>query len=153
MPASAAASLKRLKERTTPGSASDVVVKSISSVPKNLASAAAAAPLKVLWPDVYDGNGGVFRSGIHWGSAVSFSFFNSPALRMAVTGRQKSHLNLHSQQQIAASASATFRSAKSRALSSIDRPRFSATVAAMRFQCPGGVTVPSPSAQNFAISV
>src|SRR5262245_8910802 len=134
MPASAAASLKRWNERTTPGMASEVEVKLTSSVPKNFASAAAAAPLKVLCPDTYDGKGGVFNSGVHCGSAASFSFFNSAALRMAVTGRQKSHLNLHSQQQMPASARATFKSAKSRAFSSIDRPRFSATDAAMRFQ-------------------
>src|SRR6266568_981516 len=134
MPASAAASLKLLNERTTPGSASEVVLKLTSSVPKNFASAPAAAPLKVLWPETYDGNGGVFNSGVHSASALSFSVFNSFALWIAVTGRHRSHLNLHSQQQIPASARATFKSAKSRAFSSIDRPRFSATVAAMRFQ-------------------
>src|SRR5262245_30512494 len=115
MPASAAASLNRSKERTAPGSASEVVLKRTSSVPKNFASAAAAAPLNVLCPDVYDGNGGVASSGVHSESAVNLSFFNSPAVRIAVTGRQKSHLNLQSQQQIAASASVTLSSAKSRA--------------------------------------
>src|SRR5947208_2393668 len=95
IPASAAASLKRWNERRTPGSASEVVVKLTSSVPKNFASAAAAAPLKVLCPEVYVGNGGVGKSGFHAGSAASFGFFSAVASWIAVTGRQKSHLNLH----------------------------------------------------------
>jgi hypothetical protein len=51
---------------------------------------AAAAPLKVEWPDVYSGNGGVTISGRQFGSAtVSGLPSRSPRL-IAVTGRQRS---------------------------------------------------------------
>lgn len=48
---------------------------------------------------------------------------------------------------------ATSSIANSRAVSTSESPRASATCAAMPFQCPGGVAVPAPSAQKRAISV
>src|SRR5437764_4780316 len=106
-PASSAATENDSNDRVTPGSPSDVEENFTRSVPKKAASAAAAAPLNELCPDVYDGNGGVGRSGVQFGSAG----------RMAVTGLQKSNRYLQSQQIIPASAIATFNSANSRALS------------------------------------
>src|SRR5262245_24894063 len=143
IPASSAAELNDLNDRVTPGSPSEVEEKLTRSVPKNAASAAEAAPLNELCPEVYAGNGGVGNSGIHVGSLS----------RIAVTGRHTSNRYLQSQHTIAASAIATFNSANSRVLSIRFRFRSAATVCAMRFQCPGGVTVPSPSAQKCAISV
>src|SRR6476660_9735513 len=107
IPASFAAAENESNDRVTPGSASEVVENFTSSVPKRAASAAAPAPLKELCPDVYDGNGGVGRSGVQVGSAS----------RIAVTGRHTSKWYLQSQQTMAASAIATFKSANSRALS------------------------------------
>src|SRR2546425_5547217 len=110
IPASCAAALKEEKLRTTPGISSDSVVKGMSP-PKRAASTAAAAPLKVLCPDVYSGNGGVTSSGVQPASfSVSTGGSRSP-LRIAVTGRQNSNLYLQSQEMIAASASAMFKSA------------------------------------------
>src|SRR5437762_1190420 len=106
-PASFAAAENESNDRVTPGSPSEVVENLTASVPKNSLRAAAPAPLNELCPDVYDGNGGVAMSGVQVGSVA----------RSAVTGRHTSNLYLHSQQIIAASASATFSSANSRALS------------------------------------
>src|SRR5262245_30774092 len=128
MPASPAAALKLSKRRVTPGIASEVDSNVILSLPKNEASAAAAAPLKVLWPEVYDGKGGVLSSDSQFGSAASDSFFNAPAARIAVTGRQKSILNLQSQHAMAASAKATLSMASSRALSMVCSFRAEATL-------------------------
>src|SRR5262245_26271663 len=72
---------------------------------------------------------------------------------MAVTGRQSLHANFMSQHTTAASASAMFNNAKSRAFSCTDNPDVRAALCAIRFQWPGGVTVPGPSAQKYAISV
>src|SRR5262249_14299622 len=76
-----------------------------------------------------------------------------PAVWIAVSGRSRSNLYLHSQQVIAASASATLSIANSRALLTVLRPRSAAMERAMRFQWPGGVAVPSPSAQKGAMPV
>src|SRR5216110_2598670 len=108
IPASSAAAQKPAKDRTTPGTPSEVEANRTSSDPKNAARAAAAAPLKELCPDVYAGNGGVTSSGDQPGSSPS---------RTAVTGRQTSKRNLHSQHTTPASAIATLSSAKRRALS------------------------------------
>lgn len=91
MPASAAATEKLVNERVTVGpSASLMVVKATSSVPKHDARTVAAAALNVLWPLTYSGNGGVGSNGVQvssWRAAVAGT---SPACRMAVTGRQTS---------------------------------------------------------------
>src|SRR5947209_7935330 len=102
MPASWAAAPKPSNSRTTPGSPSESEPKRTPSPPKNSASAAAAAPLKVLCPDVYDGNGGVGNSGSQSGSGASAGSCSEPADRTAVTGRQTSKRYLHSQQAMAA---------------------------------------------------
>src|SRR5688572_26509465 len=153
MPASRAASEKDEKLRETPGRSSEKVVNATSSVPKNAARTAAPAALNVLWPDVYSGNGGVTRSGVQPASfSVSARGSRSPP-RMAVIGLQKWKVYLQSHDTIAASASAMFSTAKSRAFCSSVRPCCALTSCAITFQWPGGVTVPAPSAQNLAISV
>src|SRR5262249_35363340 len=130
-PASSAAAEKREYDRVTSGKPSDVLVKRTSLVRKKPASTVAAAALNVLWPDVYDGNGGVVSSGVQSRSSESTS-------RMACTGRQTLNLYLQSQQPMPASARAKLSSANRRAFSAIDVPRSAATVWAMRFQWPGG---------------
>src|SRR5438552_9697252 len=112
-PASWAAAQKPSKERRWPGAPSDVVLKRTASVPKKSARAAAAAPLKVLWPEVYEGNGGVVSSGRQSGWRSVSGLPPRSASRTAVIGRQKSYLNLHSQQQTPASARQTLSSANS----------------------------------------
>src|SRR5262245_9070167 len=89
---------------------------------------------------------------LHAGSGSVAAFPSESAARMAVTGRQKLKKYFASQAQMAASASAMFMSAKRRALSASAVPRSVLTCCAMRFQCPGGVSVPAPSAQNSAMS-
>src|SRR5688500_20304603 len=89
MPASRAASEKDEKLRETPGRSSEKVVNATSSVPKNAARTAAPAALNVLWPDVYSGNGGVTRSGVHSASFTVSSRGSRSPLRIAVIGRQK----------------------------------------------------------------
>src|SRR5262245_32237175 len=69
-PLSSAADAKEGKERCTPGKSSEPTVKATSSVPKNKARTAAAAPLKVLWPEVYSGNGGVSNNGTQVASEI-----------------------------------------------------------------------------------
>ena len=64
IPASAAASEKEWKLRENPCMASEVVEKATSSEPKKAARTVAAVLLKVLWPEVYSGNGGVSSSGV-----------------------------------------------------------------------------------------
>jgi hypothetical protein len=88
-PASSAAAEKLANERVTPGRPSELVVKLMSSVPKKDARIVAAAELKVLWPDVYDGNGGVVISGVHSASRSVSALPSRWALRMPVIGRQK----------------------------------------------------------------
>src|SRR5215217_8912264 len=106
-PASSAAAQNPEYARTARGRASEADVNRTSSVPKKVARAAAAAPLKELCPDVYAGNGGVGSSGDQRGSSS----------RAAVTGRHTPKRNLQSQQTIAASAIVTFSRANRRAVS------------------------------------
>src|SRR5205807_7904113 len=110
-PASWAAAEKLSNDRATPGSPSEVMSNRTASVPNAAASTAAAAPLNELCPDVYDGNGGVSRSGCQSGSGVTSGSPSRPAARTAVAGRQKSNRYLQSQQAIATSASATLSAA------------------------------------------
>src|SRR5436190_22929079 len=107
IPASSAAAQKPAKDRTTPGTPSEVEANRTPSDPKNAARAAAAAPLNELCPDVYAGNGGVGSSGDQHGSS-SWA---------AVTGRHTSKRYLQSQQTTAASAIVTFSRANRRAAS------------------------------------
>src|SRR5689334_19458307 len=72
---------------------------------------------------------------------------------MAVTGRQLWYVYFASHAAIAASAIAMFSNAKRRAFCSRVFPTAALTSWAMLFQCPGGVSVPPPSAQNNAICV
>ena len=137
IPTSAAASEKEWKLRENPCMASDVVENATSSEPKNAASTAAAL-LKVLWPDVYSGKGGVSSSGVQFASFSVTGFLSSSAFWIAVMGRQKLQANLQSQQRMAASASAMLSRAKRRAFSSRLSPRCAAKSRAMTFQCPGG---------------
>ena len=51
---------KLANERVTPGQAERGVVKP-TCAPKTASSTVAAAPLKVLWPETYSGNGGVIE--------------------------------------------------------------------------------------------
>src|SRR5687768_13603364 len=128
MPASSAAAHKLVKLRVTPGSASDVVVKRTLSVPNECANDAAAAELKVLWPDMYAGNGGVSSKEVH---------FSSPGIsRIAVIGRQKSNVNLITQHKTPASARLMFRCANMRAFSARVPRRSFAIACAIMFQCP-----------------
>src|SRR5262245_5616795 len=144
MPASSAADQRPSNLRVTPGRSSDVVAKRILSLPNDSASDAAAAELKVLCPLMYAGDGGVVNKDVH---------FSSDPSRMEVMGLKKSKVNLITQQRIPASARLMFRCAKSRAFSARELRRSRAIVWAMRFQWPGGVTVPASSAQKCAISV
>src|SRR5262245_52549347 len=143
-PASAAAAEKLVKERRMPGTPSEVVSNATWSVAKKLRRAVAAAPLKVLWPDVYEGNGGVGSNGSQSGSGAVSGLPSRSAWRMAVTGRQNSSANLMIQQTRPASARLRLSSANKRALSARLVLRARATSWAMRFQWPGGVDVPSP---------
>src|SRR5437667_5967919 len=123
MPASSAASENELKLRDTPGRSSELVAKGMLSEPKKAASTVAAAPLNVLWPEVYSGKGGVTSSGVQVGSLVVSGLPSISALRMAVMGRQKLNVYLQSQAMIAASASAMFNNANNRAFCSSVLPR------------------------------
>jgi hypothetical protein len=51
-------------------------------------STAAAAALKVLWPEMYSGKFGVTSSGVQFGSAWTLGLPVEAAAGMAVTGRQ-----------------------------------------------------------------
>src|SRR6266576_5515998 len=77
---------------------------------------------------------------------IQFSCGSAKAI--AVTGRQKWYVYLASQEQMAASAIAMFKSANNLTSSSSVTPRVAPIVCAMLFQWPGGVSVPEPSAQN-----
>src|SRR5262245_19770945 len=80
--------------------------------------------------------------------------FNSgSASLIAVTGRQKWNVYVASQEEMAASAMAIFNKANNLAFCSNVLPCAAARICAMLFQCPGGVSVPAPSAQNKAICV
>src|SRR4051794_37202796 len=76
---------------------------------------AAAAALKVLCPEMYDGNGGVAQSGVQAGSAVTSGLTPPSPARIAVTGRQVSYVYLAPQAAIPASARAMSSRANSRA--------------------------------------
>src|SRR5260221_8311845 len=115
MPASGDAAEKESKLRVTPGSTSEAVVNGMSSVPQNAVSAAAAAPLNVLWPEMYSGKFGVTSSGVHVASLTVPGLPSLSAFGMAVTGRQKLKAYLQSHATMPASASAMFNSANSRA--------------------------------------
>ena len=82
---------------------------------------------------------------------IQFSCGSAKAI--AVTGRQKLKVYLASHAQMAASAMAMFNKANNLAFSSSVLPFASAIICEMLFQCPGGVSVRTPSAQNKAISV
>src|SRR5262245_59360233 len=112
---SAAACEKLVNERLPTAASSDGTVKAMLSVPKKLLSTVAAAPLNVLWPEVYEGKFGVTSSGAQVGSAVVAEFPSVSAARMAVTGRQRLSTYLASQQAMAASARAMLSSANRRA--------------------------------------
>src|SRR5437867_2113931 len=128
MPASSAADQMLVNLRVASGSPSEVVANGILSAPNDCASTAAAAELKVLWPETYAGNGGVSSSGVH--------FDSGSASRIAVMGRQNSNVNLITQHRMPASARAMFRCANSLAFSTSVLPRSSAIVWAILFQCP-----------------
>ena len=150
MPASRAASLRLVKVRTMP---IDSTLKVAASEPVTARSTAAAAALKVLCPDVYDWKLGVVSKGSHAASPAVASLPSASASRMAVIGRQKPKVFLHSHALMAASACAMPRRANIRADSSMPIPREVATCCAMRFQAPGGVIVPAPKAHTRAMSV
>ena len=78
------------KCRTTPGSASELLVNATLSVPKNRASTVAAAAPNVLCPEMFSGNGGVTMNGCHVGSGAVAGLPSLAPAWMAVTGRQKS---------------------------------------------------------------
>ena len=91
--------------------------------PKKSASTVAAAPLNVLWPEVYSGKGGVISRGVQFTSGSVAGFPSVSAARMAVMGRQKLTAYLQSQHRIAASAAAMLSRAKRRAFSAVESPR------------------------------
>ena len=129
----------------TPGSPSDVDVNRTASVPKKAASTAAAAPLNELCPDVYAGNGGVGSSGVQ--RRVGLAGPRS-------TGRHTSNRYLHSQHDDRRVGHRDVQQGEQPGRSRpASAPGPAATAWAIRFQCPGGVTVPSPSAQKCATSV
>ena len=78
-----------LVRRRTPGRSSDPAENGIRSEPRNQASTTAAAPLKVLCPDVYSGNGGVASNGIQDGSGSVAGLPSVAASWMAVIGLHK----------------------------------------------------------------
>ena len=67
----------------------DLLTKRILFVPKNTLRTVAAAPLKVLWPEMYSGKGGVTSSGVQAGSGFVAEFPSRAAAWIAVIGRQK----------------------------------------------------------------
>src|SRR6476659_8438927 len=88
--ASWAASKKPSNDRETPGMSSEPIVKWTLG-PKSEVMIAAVVPLKVAWPDVYDGKPGVCHGGVQAGSdAVSGLTTAARGSLIAVTGRQKS---------------------------------------------------------------
>src|SRR5688572_7348653 len=122
IPLSSAACENEVKLRDAPGRSSENVVNGILSDPKKTASTTAPAPLNVLCPDVYSGNGGVAKSGSHAASFSVASFPSVSPLRIAAMGRHKLYAYLQSHDTTAASDSAMFSSAKRRAFCSIDNP-------------------------------
>src|SRR5687767_351842 len=125
---SKAACEKLVNVRSATAAFSDGSVNVNRSPPKNFARTAAAAPLNVLCPDVYAGKLGVVISGVQAGSAVVLGLPSLAASRMPVIGRQKLYSYLASQQEMAASASARFNRANSRAFSTSVFPAACATI-------------------------
>src|SRR5262245_34824623 len=104
-PASSAAARNPLQRRW-PASPSGPIQNAIASSLKYPARTAAAAPLNVLWPDVYVGNGGVVSSDVHFVFGTVASLASRSAWWMAVIGRHSRKRNLQSQQQTPASVRA-----------------------------------------------
>src|SRR5207247_1805439 len=119
--------------------------------PKKSLRITAAAALKVLCPETYDGNAGVVNRGVQPVSAAVFGLPSPAAVRTAVIGRQNRSAYLASQAAMALSAMAMFSAANRRASSASVSWRPAATCPTISFQWPGGVSVPPPSAQNRAI--
>jgi len=131
------------------------------SEPVNDRSTAAAE--KVECPLMYSANDGVGRNGRHlvpristrlpWFGAqarmVSFSMIQ----RTAVIARIELKARLASQATMLASSSALLRAKNSLASWPRVWPRRRATSWAIRFQWPGGVTLPGPSAQYQACAL
>src|SRR5438477_11282692 len=110
MPASSAACWKFANERVYGCDRSPRDVNG-TFVPIKSLKTVAAPPLKVLWPDVYVGNGGVTRSGVQVLSAVVAGLLSRSAFWIAVIGRQVLSANFASQAAMAQSASAMLSSA------------------------------------------
>ena len=89
IPASSAAAQKLVNRRVTPGRPSEVVSKRSLSEPRTDARIVAPAPLKLLWPLVYDGNGGVAMSGSQSRSGAVSGLPSVSASRIPWIGRQK----------------------------------------------------------------
>src|SRR6266704_3261811 len=107
MPASSAACWKFANDRVYGCDRSPRDVNGTLPPSKSL-STVAAPPLKVLWPEVYVGNGGVANSGVQVGSAVVAGLPSMSALRIAVTGRQSWYVYLESKHAIPASVDTMF---------------------------------------------
>src|ERR1700730_12879536 len=93
-PASCAAWSKPVNERTTglpllSTSVTSVDVK-LTLAPKKAARTVEAAPLKVLWPEMYSGKLGVVKKGCQVGSAVTRGLPAPDGSWMTVIGRQVS---------------------------------------------------------------
>src|SRR5262245_9393600 len=88
---------------------------------------------------------------LQFGSAIVASLPSVLPFRIAVTGRQELYVYFASQAQIAASARVILWRANRRAFCASVLSRCPATIRAIEFQWPGGVSVPAPSAQNNAI--
>src|SRR3954449_6596672 len=87
--ASSAACEKLANERSATLGFSDFRVKLTLSVPKKSARTVAAAPLKVLWPEVKVGKFGVTINGVQVGAAGVSGVPSVPASRIGGIGRQK----------------------------------------------------------------
>src|SRR5213078_1836833 len=98
-------------------------------------STPAAAPLTTAWLETYSGCAGVASSGAQAVSGAVAPLPSDAARRMAVTGRQKTYVNLASQAARLASAILILSSAKRRAFSESVVCRSAATDRAIRFQC------------------
>src|SRR5260221_8345138 len=112
-----------------------------------------AAPLKVLWPEMYSGNGGVVSNETQLVSIKVSGLLSRSPCWIAVIGRQVLYLYLASQAAMPASAIARFKSANTRAFCTKEKPKFVEIFSATAFQWPGGVTVLLKSDQNRAISI
>src|SRR5947209_8246269 len=138
MPASSAAWSKLVKLRVIPGSASDGALKA-KFWPKNEVKTASAAPLQVLWPEMYSGKFGVTSRGVQDASGVVPGLPKPVSSWMAWIGRQVSKVYLTFQAAMTASPMAMFNSASSLAASASDNACDETSAVAIWFQCPGGV--------------